>query len=262
MGLGTEARSVSSSKLSFPAPGLTGQLLGSCKDTVGSGLELEKLSSLEKKIEQLEKSETAAVEKVKFLETETERLHEDVKDIRDKLAKAENELAVANSELTLYVDKVKVMSSKEDELKKCINELEARKLRLEDIESERDVLQERLTQQQVTISGLQASLQSNRHKLGISSRDAMTLARVVVLCVKLEMAILHGLKTTGGSSHLGMAVFRNWKDLVSSGFGSPDSAGGLKNVTSDSGRGRAWLRSALNEQSLEKYFYILLGDNI
>ena len=103
---------------------------------------------------------------------------------------------------------------------------------------------------------------------------------VGVLCVKLEMAILHGLKTTG-TSNLGMAVFRNVKELVSNGFGSSDTAGGiwrivrtvlnrheyerfsgLKNVTSDSGRGRAWLRSALNEQSLEKYVYVLLGDNI
>ena len=37
------------------------------------------------------------------------------------------------------------LSSKEVELKKCINELEAEKLRLRDIESK-----ERLTQQQVT----------------------------------------------------------------------------------------------------------------
>ena len=64
-----------------------------------------------------------------------------------------------------------------EELKR-IKELEAEKLKLEDIDSERDVLQERLTQQQVAISGLQASLQSSRHKHGNSSRDAETLARV------------------------------------------------------------------------------------
>ena len=56
------------------------------------------------------------------------------------------------------------MSSKEVELKKFIKELEAEKMKLEDVESERDVLQERLTQQQVTISSLQATLQSSKHK--------------------------------------------------------------------------------------------------
>ena len=40
------------------------------------------------------------------------------------------------------------------------------------------MLQERLTQQQVTISSLQATLQSSRNKLSNSSRDAEALARV------------------------------------------------------------------------------------
>ncbi|GAB6022887.1 hypothetical protein CHUAL_006984 [Chamberlinius hualienensis] len=34
----------------------------------------------------------------------------------------------------------------------------------------------------------------------------------------------------------------------------------LKNITSDIGRGRAWLRSTLNEHSLERYLHILLSD--
>ena len=180
--LGPEAGgSGASSRVSTPAPGLPGQMLGSCEDIGGSvsGLELEELTSLEKKIKRLEKAETAAVEKVKLLETETQKLRENVDDIQNKLSKAEGELEAANSELTVYVDKVKDMSAKEVECKKFIKELEAEKNKLEDIESERDVLQERLTQQQVTISGLQASLQSSRHKLGNSSRDAETLARVM-----------------------------------------------------------------------------------
>ncbi|KAB7501028.1 Pleckstrin homology domain-containing family M member 1, partial [Armadillidium nasatum] len=34
----------------------------------------------------------------------------------------------------------------------------------------------------------------------------------------------------------------------------------LRNVTTDEGRGRAWLRSLLNEHSLERYIHIMLSD--
>lgn len=34
----------------------------------------------------------------------------------------------------------------------------------------------------------------------------------------------------------------------------------LKNIWSELGRGRAWLRCALNEHSLERYLHMLLAD--
>ena len=34
----------------------------------------------------------------------------------------------------------------------------------------------------------------------------------------------------------------------------------LKHVKSDSGRARSWLRSALNEHSLERYFHMMITD--
>jgi len=98
------------------------------------------------------------------------------------------------------------------------------------------------------------------------------------LCTKLEMALLHGFKVVTPS--LGMAVIKNVKDLVSNNFGSTENGGVwrimrtilnkheyerylmLANVTNDTGRGRAWLRSVLNEQSLERYLHMLLGDQI
>ena len=73
-----EAASESSSRVSTPAP-------GSCEDIGGSGLELEELNSLEKKIKRLEKAEAAAVEKVKLLETETLKLRENFEDSHYKL---------------------------------------------------------------------------------------------------------------------------------------------------------------------------------
>jgi len=101
---------------------------------------------------------------------------------------------------------------------------------------------------------------------------------IINLCTRLEMTILHGLKVITPS--LGMAVIKNVKDLVSNNFGSTENGGVwrivrtilnkheyerylmLANVTNDTGRGRAWLRSVLNEQSLERYLHMLLGDDI
>ena len=34
----------------------------------------------------------------------------------------------------------------------------------------------------------------------------------------------------------------------------------IKGITTDAGRGRAWLRSAINEHSLERYVHLLLGN--
>jgi len=34
----------------------------------------------------------------------------------------------------------------------------------------------------------------------------------------------------------------------------------LKSVTTDAGRGRAWLRACLNEHSLERYVHLFLGE--
>lgn len=34
----------------------------------------------------------------------------------------------------------------------------------------------------------------------------------------------------------------------------------LKSVSTDAGRGRAWLRASLNEHSLERYVHLFLGE--
>lgn len=36
----------------------------------------------------------------------------------------------------------------------------------------------------------------------------------------------------------------------------------LRHIWTDNGRGRAWLRSALNERSLERYFLSLMGSSV
>ena len=79
--------------------------------------------------------------KLKLMETETEVL-------RTKLTEAEEKLEGVHSELSVYVEKVKFMSTREVELKISIKELEAEKERLE----------ARLTQQQVTVSEVRERL--------------------------------------------------------------------------------------------------------
>lgn len=96
------------------------------------------------------------------------------------------------------------------------------------------------------------------------------------LISKLELVFQHGLRSVRSS--IGLVVLKNVKDLVS---GSSSDSGGmwrvvrtvlnkhelerfskLQNIMNDLGRGRAWLRCALNEQSLEKYLNMLLGDEM
>ena len=131
---------------------------------------------------------------------------------------------------------------------------------------------------QELLDGVLSAAKSCQNKFGKRTELATdSNEEIKILCTKLEMIFLHGLKSA--SSSLGLAVLKNVKDLVSgtteSGSGGVwrivrtilnrhefDRFSGLKNVTTDTGRGRAWLRSALNEQSLEKYFYMLLGDEI
>ena len=111
--------------------------------------QLEELSRLDRKIKHLEKAETAAVEKIKLLTAENEELKASLEEVQHSLANSEDRLEGVKAELAVYVDKVSECSALEAELRSSVKTLEAEKLRLEDVESERDVLQERLTQQQV-----------------------------------------------------------------------------------------------------------------
>jgi len=100
------------------------------------------------------------------------------------------------------------------------------------------------------------------------------------LLTRLELVLGHGMREPGAPS-LGLAVMRNVKDLVSQKDFGPGDTGGiwrmartilnkheyqryllLSSLTTDKGRGRAWLRSVLNEQSLERHLQMLLGDEI
>ena len=110
------------------------------------------------------------------------------------------------------------------------------------------------------------------------------------LCSKFEAILNHGLKTnhdialsTSGAAGPGSSLKDKFTQLTA--VGSPSSPNNhlkkrspwpfirlhlnrhelerymlLRQVTSDSGRAKAWLRSSLNEHSLERYFHILISD--
>ncbi|XP_073447269.1 sorting nexin-29 isoform X3 [Aquarana catesbeiana] len=99
-------------------------------------------------------------------------------------------------------------------------------------------------------------------------------SRVICLCAQFEAVLQHGLKRSRGLTLTAAAIKQ------AAGFASKTETDpmfwvyvkeilnkhelqrfySLKTITTDIGRGRAWLRCALNEHSLERYLHMLLGD--
>uniref|UniRef100_I3N3Y8 Sorting nexin 29 n=1 Tax=Ictidomys tridecemlineatus TaxID=43179 RepID=I3N3Y8_ICTTR len=99
-------------------------------------------------------------------------------------------------------------------------------------------------------------------------------SRVTCLCAQLEAVLQHGLKRSRGLALTAAAIKQ------AAGFASKTETEpvfwhyvkevlnrhelqrfhSLRHITSDVGRGRAWLRCALNEHSLERYLHMLLAD--
>ena len=151
--------SSSSSRVSTPVP-VRVEHLGSFEDIGAalSGLELEELSRLETKLKQLERAETAAKERVRLLEADNQDLQSALQSRLSDLRRAEEEM--------------------------------------EDVQSERSVLQGRLTEQQVKISSLESCLQSTRHRpdreerLNLLAQERETLRRVSTFCsIKINFSV-------------------------------------------------------------------------
>ncbi|XP_054445565.1 sorting nexin-29 [Pteronotus mesoamericanus] len=99
-------------------------------------------------------------------------------------------------------------------------------------------------------------------------------SRVTCLCAQFEAVLQHGLKRSRGLALTAAAIKQ------AAGFSSKTETEpvfwfyvkevlskhelqrfySLRHITSDVGRGRAWLRCALNEHSLERYLHMLLAD--
>uniref|UniRef100_A0A672JYE8 Sorting nexin 29 n=1 Tax=Sinocyclocheilus grahami TaxID=75366 RepID=A0A672JYE8_SINGR len=100
-------------------------------------------------------------------------------------------------------------------------------------------------------------------------------SRFICLCAQFEAVLQHGLRISRGLALTAAAIKH------AAGFSSKTEAEltfwfyvkehlnrhelqrfySLQNITSEQGRGRAWLRCALNEHSLERYLLMLLADH-
>uniref|UniRef100_A0A8C7DE71 Sorting nexin 29 n=1 Tax=Oncorhynchus kisutch TaxID=8019 RepID=A0A8C7DE71_ONCKI len=101
-------------------------------------------------------------------------------------------------------------------------------------------------------------------------------SRVICLCAQFEAVLQHGLRKSKGLALTAAAIKQ------AAGFTSKTEAEltfwlyvkehlnrhelqrfySLRHISSELGRGRAWLRCALNEHSLERYLHMLLADGI
>ena len=87
--------------------------------------------------------------------------------------------------------------------------------------------------------------------------------RVSTLCIEWETALLHGFKKQKGARRLGKSepspsLWPLAKLCLSS--DEIQRFVRLGHVTTDVGRGRAWLRAAINERTLENYLHSVFAD--
>ncbi|XP_063844275.1 sorting nexin-29-like [Scylla paramamosain] len=138
---------------------------------------------------------------------------------------------------------------------------------------------------QELLSGILSAVQGCQVRFGGRTELATESdERVAFLCTQLEATLSHGLKPR--PPNRGLAAIKQVTGIVTSGLslnlGLPAAEHEtsvlwwyvrelltrheyerfllLKNVTTDVGRGRAWLRSLLNEHSLERYMHIVVCD--
>ena len=166
LGPGQDCRlSTGSSRESTPLPPRD-PVAGSYEDIASSvsGMEVEELTRLEKKLKDLEKAERAAVEKVGKLEGEKLELERGQKQYKETIELKETRVQELQTELDAARQAVTDCQAREARLESEARKLEAGQDKLDEVEAERELLQERVTQQQMQISSLQSALQSSRHK--------------------------------------------------------------------------------------------------
>lgn len=145
---------------------------GSFEDMMGSaGLEVEEVARLEARVRSLEKAEAGAVERVRKLDEERKGLREMLQKQEEKGRESvvrieEQDILVTN--LQKEVAEMKAKQAVQEDQKK---ELELQAERGEEIEAERELLQQRVVEQQVQVSSLQAALQASRLRTGSAGEE-------------------------------------------------------------------------------------------
>ena len=145
---------------------------GSFEDMMGSaGLEVEEVARLEARVKSLEKAEAGAVDRGRKLDEERKEL----KGLLQKQEENWKESVVRMEEQDILVTNLQNEVSKMKETQ-AVQEKERKQLELlaergEEIEAERELLQQRVVEQQVQVSSLQAALQASRLRTGSTGEE-------------------------------------------------------------------------------------------
>ena len=145
---------------------------GSFEDMMGSaGLEVEEVARLEARVKSLEKAEAGAVDRGRKLDEERKELKgllqkQEEKGRESVVRIEEQDILVTN--LQKEVAEMKAKQAVQEDQKK---ELELQAERGEEIEAERELLQQRVVEQQVQVSSLQAALQASRLRTGSAGEE-------------------------------------------------------------------------------------------
>ena len=131
-----------------------------------AGLEVEEVARLEARVRSLEKAEAGAVDRVRKLDEERRELKgllqsQEEKGRESVVRMEEQDILV--SKLQAEVGEMKARQALQEEERK---QLEVLAERGEEIEAERELLQQRVVEQQVQVSSLQAALQAGRLRTG------------------------------------------------------------------------------------------------
>ena len=145
---------------------------GSFEDMMGTaGLEVEEVARLEARVRSLEKAEAGAVDRVRKLDEERKELKgllqsQEEKGRESVLRMEEQDILV--TKLQAEMGKMKARLALQEEERK---QLELLAERGEEIEAERELLQQRVVEQQVQVSSLQAALQAGRLRTGSTGEE-------------------------------------------------------------------------------------------
>ena len=145
---------------------------GSFEDMMGSaGLEVEEVARLEARVKSLEKAEAGAVDRGRKLDEERKELKgllqkQEEKGKQSVVRMEEQDILV--TKLQNEVSNMKARQAAQEEERK---QLELLAERGEEIEAERELLQQRVVEQQVQVSSLQAALQASRLRTGSTGEE-------------------------------------------------------------------------------------------
>ena len=129
-------------------------------------MEVEEVARLEARVRSLEKAEAGAVDRVRKLDEERRELkgllQSQEEKGRESVVRMEEQDTLV-SKLQAEVGEMKARQALQEEERK---QLEVLAERGEEIEAERELLQQRVVEQQVQVSSLQAALQAGRLRTG------------------------------------------------------------------------------------------------